>query len=434
VTMDPDSDQSGHTPVPVEAADGNSAATHESSTEPSKQNERDVGTDQPGTSGSEGAPDQLTVCVPAAFDLGWTMAGLASLTVSDVDIGDIQRLLPTEYELGRVRRAGVEATRLGCLTATLTAQCLSSQERMPANEIVALQGDLKEEAPTWSKIKDDLITVHMKFLEAFACAGRPLLLAYQLGRSVRDTVLSPATARTSELNAKGMPKTIRALQDEFNKSRITTLQEWLATLAPHFPANGAGAVKTSLGRWSEWVSASFDDSAPGALRQGQTKDSLANKGAPMLLRQGDTWLSILVGTQNLNGVLTPEAYLAAGESALSRSARIIRRVVFHYWLALVILVLAAAGLTALSAEYLGGAGRVWTDIAVVGGALGITAKGIASRIGTLAEAGEKPIYQAAELDAIAWAITTLPDTRLNSEGVHILRKSGIRPSAPLGRA
>jgi len=99
------------------------------------------------------------------------------------------------------------------------------------------------------------------------------------------------------------------------------------------------------------------------------------------LQQGDVWLNLLVGTQILDGLLTPEAHVAAGEAALARSARIIRRVVRHYWVAIALLVLAAAGLTAWAGVYLTGAGKVWTQIATIGSVLGITAKGIGNRMG-----------------------------------------------------
>jgi hypothetical protein len=153
-----------------------------------------------------------------------------------------------------------------------------------------------------------------------------------------------------------------------------------------------------------------------------------------LLRQGDVWLSLLTGQQATAGLLTPEGYVAAGEAALGRSARIVVRVLQHYWAALAVLILASAAVISLAAWFLGGASMVWTQIAAIAGSLGITAKGIATATGKLVREGEQPIYAVAKQDAIAWAVTNLPRADLTSRGVWRLRRSGVRASAPLGKS
>jgi hypothetical protein len=99
--------------------------------------------------------------VRSRLDDGW----LGVSHFYDVKIGDLERLLPTEHELDRVPRTGVEAAPLGCLTATLTAQYPSSQEPMPAKEIAALRGTIDLDAPSWPTIKNDVMTVRLKFLK-----------------------------------------------------------------------------------------------------------------------------------------------------------------------------------------------------------------------------------------------------------------------------
>jgi hypothetical protein len=316
-----------------------------------------------------------------------------------------------------------------------------NDEATPSSDVGALKTDLERHEPEWDKVGQDLTTLHMDVMAYLACAGRTVLLAYQLGRSLYDTVSSPAQARAKELQGKeragnqDLPETLGALMAAFGRDQIAVLQGGLVTLAPHFPDESASVVKTSLGRWSEWVSAAFVPGTPGKVKGGSDeKAALVDQGAQALLRQGDVWLSILVGTESLAGLLTPEARVAAGEEALSRSARIIRRVALHYWVAIAVVVLAAAALTALSGLYMGGAGKVWTQIVTIGGAIGITAKGISTRVSRLADAGEKPIYRAEEVDALAWALTTLPKANLSVRGVHALRRGGIQGSAPLGRA
>ncbi len=300
-------------------------------------------------------------------------------------------------------------------------------------EPVAIDG------PNWKQVQAQLRGVHIRFLECLGCAGLPLLLAYQTGRSLRDTVTGPARVRADERKnatpgtAVQMAHTTQALMGALGRTRIGILQEWFATLAAHFPENTAAVVKASLGRWSDWMSTAFDETTPGKLKANQNKDKLADETAQTLLRQGDVWLNLLVGAKTLDDMLTPESSVAAGEEALSRSARIIRRIALHYWAALLIVILAGAGLTAVAATYLGGAGRVWTQIVTIAGTLGITAKGISSRVSRLADAGEKPIYRAAAVDALAWSVTALPDVKLDTRGVRRLRRSGIQKSAPLGR-
>jgi hypothetical protein len=106
---------------------------------------------------------------------------------------------------------------------------------------------------------------------------------------------------------------------------------------------------------------------------------------------------------------------------------------FHYWFALLILALALAGVLFVSARYMGGASKVWTQIAAVAGALGVTAKGIGGGVSRLSEQAAKPIYRLEEIDAMAWAVTTLPTVEdLDHEGVRTLRRNGIQGAGPLG--
>ncbi len=87
----------------------------------------------------------------------------------------------------------------------------------------------------------------------------------------------------------------------------------------------------------------------------------------------------------------------------------------------------------LAVTYLGGAAKVWTSITAIVGSLGITAQAVASTTARLAAEAERPVFAAAEEDAMAWAITTLPPLRLPPQQVHQLRKAGIAPTNSLGR-
>jgi hypothetical protein len=126
--------------------------------------------------------------------------------------------------------------------------------------------------------------------------------------------------------------------------------------------------------------------------------------------------------------------VAAGEAALRRSAAIIRRILQHHWLMLLISAAILGGTLYLALTYLGGAAKVWTAIAAIGGSVGISAKTISSTASRLAAEAERPVFAMAEEDAMAWAITTMPpQLPLTFRGVRRLRRAGIAPSSSLGR-
>jgi hypothetical protein len=264
----------------------------------------------------------------------------------------------------------------------------------------------------------------LNFSKPLACAGRQVELAYQLGRSLRDTVNPPLK------NSEDFAGAVKA---QLQRQRTSKLQQWLTTLSPDLPADTGQLVGISLGRWSTFVSTIFGD-APGALKNGSSSNEVAERTKTALLDQGDVWLNLLTGSESTDGLLTPEGYVAAGEAAPSRTVRIVRRVLLHYWVALVVLAFALAAILYISARYLGGAAKVWTQIAAIAGSLGVTAKGIGSNVSRLSEGAERPIYQAEELDAKVWALTSLPTVSLNLQGVHGLRQAGIQRSQPLGRS
>jgi len=65
---------------------------------------------------------------------------------------------------------------------------------------------------------------------------------------------------------------------------------------------------------------------------GNGADAVANKTQKALLaRSGDVWLGLVIGAESTAGLLTPEANVAAGQADLSRTVRIIGRVVRRNW-------------------------------------------------------------------------------------------------------
>jgi hypothetical protein len=376
----------------------------------------------------------LALAVPLALDVGRTMATLYGYLPPGSS--PPLRQLPTLHELAETERIDAELVRLESLLNQLSA-LMATKESPHSPDISNLKGawPLEEMAGAGARnlpvikstLEAELLTFNLELLESLACASRELELAYQLGRSLRDTANPPIEGERT--TAKKMD----ALKAQLARQRVSKLQQWLATLTPHLPANAAAVVGSSLGKWSNFRITTLDPDAPGQLvPKKNSEDDVAVQMFDALLDQGDIWLNLLTGTESTVGLLTPESYVAAGEAALSRTARIIKRMVFHYWFALMILAFALAGVLTISAVYLGGASKVWTLIAAISGALGVTAKGIGGGVSRLSEQAARPIYRLEEIDAMAWAVTTLPEVDLNHQGVRILRRNGIEGTGPLG--
>jgi hypothetical protein len=359
--------------------------------------------------------------------------------------------LPTEHELDDDQRRDIELQRLTCLLAELTdptkggisalADASSAATRAQAAWTSAPADGVLSDADAVQRreaLKNALVGLNLQLLSGLACAGDEVELAYQVGRSLRDTTSFPPPSADAANQDNESADTFVAM---LGRERITTLQQWLETLAPHFQPETARIVSVSLGRWSEFVGASIDPTRPGDLKASEKPPVLtASEKSPFLrrlrthlLRQGDVWLQLLTGTQTTKGMLDPEGYVAAGELALRRTTRIILRIVRHYCVVLLVLALALAAVLTLSAVYLGGAAKVWTSIAAIATSLGVTAKGIGSSMSRMARTGEAPIFGLAEEDVLAWSITALPPVRLDRTGIRAIRRAGVAPSRRLGR-
>ncbi len=346
-----------------------------------------------------------------ALYAGWTMAVL----YGDVpDTPALQGQLPTVHELSPTERKQLELGRLSHLLKTLA--------EMPECKDSGVPTDVSRLDPQTPDFKDKLVALNLALLEAMAAAEPETELAYELGRSLRDTANPPADSAARA----------DALDTQLRRGRVARIQEWLATLSAQFPLHAAAIVSKSVGRWSELASVTLSTSTRTYLKTGG-REEFAEKMCAYLLRQGDVWVLLLVGARPTAGLLSPEGYVAAGEAALRRSTRIVRKVLRHYWVVLAVLAIALAVVLYLAAAYLGGAAKVWTSIAAIASSLGISARAIASATGRLAAEAERPVLGLEEEDAMAWAITTMPPVDLTPRGVHRLRRAGVARTADLGR-
>jgi hypothetical protein len=373
--------------------------------------------------------DDLDALVVVAFDVGWTMAVLYG-GGSPVAAGGTPLHLPTEQELAPAEQATVEVGRLGVLLTKLSEH--------PSLTLTTSVDDLQailRAAPSGSNptqgLHPKLVDRNFEILRSLGACEPELSLAYQLGRCLHDSVHPPLLVDD--------PATfIEALRGQLERGRVAKLQEWFATLAPRL-GDRATVVSASLGRWSEFFTVAFVDGQPSSSAKladdsWQAKVALAGEFRTYLINQGDIWRNVLVGNEPPTGFLTPEAYMAAGEAALSRTVRMIRKVLLHHWIAMAVVAAAFIAVMVLAGYYLAGAAKVWTQIAAIASTLGVSVKGISGALTRLSEAAEKPLYRREEVDAMAWAITTLPPAAVSRPGRRALQKSGIQPPAPLGKA
>jgi len=391
-------------------------------------------TDTHGSVINSPAPD-LKVIVPLCFQLGWTMAIL--YTDGPAFSGGSDQLCST-HELDRANRTNLEMTRLVALVKRLknaypdifkpdlaTAKTAWWQAGSPGPTPAAQDCEARRQA-----LHGELPKLNLTLLTELAKCGTEAELGYQVGRSLRDTVLPPALdSYTSSPEAERLARRLR-------RDRVEILQEWLTTLAAQFPQHAATIVSTSLGRWSDLAQVALRDDGPGRLKHAKVtdaKDQAAQAMAPRLLQQGDIWFGLLVGTETTDALRTPEAIAAAGDATVRRSLRIIWNVTRHYWWAIAFILVLAGAIITFAIFLLGDAGKVFTSIATVAAALGISWKGIASAIPRVAGEAGRPIFETEEVEAMAWSVTILPPLAVNRKGTRYLRSAGITPEVPLGR-
>ena len=405
-------------PLPRGAAQDESASAAETVTEVSVTETKAtvkqvmVAPDSPPVS-----PLPPVTAVQLALSAGWTMAVLYG-NLQPAPAGHMR--LPSVDKLRPEDRETVELVRLDHVLASL-------------RRLLAFTGPLAlPAAPGYAPA--DLETLNLDILRVLATTQPEVELAYRLGRSLRDTV-NPSPEGGDDAKAPQDRKVLdqlrsTALATALDRGRVARLQEWLATLAVHLPRHTAAIVAASLGRWSDFAAVTISKKA--RLRTHPANPTVHEIGE-QLRSQGDLWLMLLTGERTTNGLLSPEGYVTAGDAALRRSARLIRKILRHHGAVWIILAVAVAGLLYLSLRYLAGSAKVWTSIATVGGSLGAAARSITNTIGRLTAEAERPIFAMAEEDAMAWAITTLPAVKLTPRGVRMLRKAGIAPSGELGR-
>ena len=382
-----------------------------------------AGDSQPPAQTDENAPQPDSGAISLAVEIGWSMAVLYRMAQSSsASTPGVTDRLASEHELSPADRKVLEQIRVNAALARLGELLPASPS--PQQGVPQVQLTSGAEAATAQSDTDILIQDNLQILEWLAGAGRDYGIAYQLGRSLRDT--------TDPLPTPG-GTAVDALLAQLSRTRVSVIQDWLSTLLPYLPTNSATIVSVSIGRWSDVITAIFDKSAPGRLRRGQSAADVAGTLTTSLLPQGDAWINLLVGAESSQGLLTPEGYVAAGEAAFSRSARVVKKLAGHYWWVLLILAVVLGAFLYFAASGLRGAGRAWTQIFAV---LSVITAAVRAAVGAVARfsgQAEKPLFGLEEIDAMAWAVTTIPrGLRLDHPGIRALRRAGIPRSGPMG--
>ena len=358
-------------------------------------------TDKPGPpAGGAAQPDPVP---RAAFSAGWLMAQLHGQTLKDRV--DAKVPLPAFEELGR---------------ADLVELALERLERLLGKELAGQHTPVPHQRPltveplrkSWDAahpertdaLRQAIEEFHRHLLTRLTVTDHRYGSAYSLGRSLSDTCWPPDEEQ---------------LRHRFHKSRLSELQTWLADLGGSLPELSAPAVSQGLDHWEAWLH----------FHTGLGKE--APKVIKALNSQGEHWRSLLAGDKDPTSLLTPEAYVQAGEAALHRAGRMARRIVVHFWWLFLLILVATAGVVFLSLRYAEGAAKVWATGLSLLASFGVTGTTLRTAGRRLATQAGHTLFELEEADAVGWAATWLPPT---SDGPLLrrrLRKAGVAPPAHL---
>jgi hypothetical protein len=346
----------------------------------------------------------------AAFSLGWLMAQMfGPLSQRPGSDTDTQAHLPTVFELDTEKYAGLTFLEL---------------EKLLASFGNPSDADLKKawSTPGHVGFSDEVMILHLEILHQLADDPQQLS-AYQLGLTLFDTCVPPT----------GTADATFVLQ-QFSRSRLATMQAWLAEASSVLLPQAGATVSRSLQNWQDWADINASQLNSGATA---TNDAVAEA----LGAQASAWHALLSGETNLNGELSADAWVQAGQSILRTIRLLTLTIVRRFWVALLVVAAATGGLLYLATANTSGTATVWTSLVTVAAAFGVTGAGLRATALKTAGGIEDDIKNAAELDARAWSVTWLPNLkqgpvqryRLASRGVGAPQvKKGI-PASPAGQ-
>jgi hypothetical protein len=327
--------------------------------------------------------DDQTLPPGSMFSLGWLMARL----FGPLEQPDLQTWthLPAVSELGADHYVDLALVEL--------AELLSLLSSGPSDAGVQAAWKADGHAGFTAAVGE----LHLEILQALA-VDHPHLGAYELGRALSDTCWLPG-------QMAGQPDGGKFVLAGFGRQPMAALQTWLAQASAVLPPQSAATVSRSLQNWQDWADVNAD------VIQGSWTGQASPVSVPVLQAlhtQGAVWYALLSGGTDMDGQLNVDAWVRAGQSIAKTTGQLVRTILRRFWPAVVILVVATAGLLFLAIDKSAGTAKVWTSLLTVAAAFGVTGASVRAASKKAADGLEQDVEHAAALDARGWSVTWLP--------------------------
>jgi len=216
--------------------------------------------------------------------------------------------------------------------------------------------------------------------------------AYGLGRALAETVLLADAA---------VPGSFETM---FKSYRVEAMKGWLNRLDSSLPKYAAAAVGLNLDAWGNWVSLRVKP-APALVEKQREQIGRC------LRLQSNVWYGLLSGEMPSTSLLTPEAYLSAGEGLARKIGRLawqfLRTGIGVVMSALII----ALALLLVLVWSTGHQDAMAGTVVLLLGSVGLTVGGVATSARQVLQQAEGPIWHAEVAGSVAVAALRLPDAK-----------------------
>lgn len=326
----------------------------------------------------------------AAFVLGWRLAELYD-----------RDSLPPPPAAGTTRSAPAHLPGASEATDYDRAVVLIDQVR---TAVRSLSGVFGGQAPNLDDVRATLdredheredvqlavLEVHNDIRTRLTAVEPRLGTAYGLGRLLADTVWLPRSGR-KEL-----------YRERFEHFRLANAHAWLDDLDRAFPSGAAGAVRAGLRAWEARVAALLETDETGGVFDERVLRALR--------QQGEIWRRLLANEKDPSSLLSSNDYVAAANGLLRRGRAIGWHFLRAWWLVILLVLLVAAGAIWAAVSYAPtGTDRVVAVLVSIGGALGVSWKGVSASLGQTLRRAEAALWAAEVEEAVGRAATVLPD-------------------------
>jgi hypothetical protein len=336
-----------------------------------------------GTTSSADGPDPL---VWLAFGMGWQMADLyRKAELEDPGLPPSETLPNVGGFTQRLWTAlGIDQLQAGLHRLTPRLKKAGAAAPSLADLRVAFDGD-----DGLGAFKAQLWSFHIDLLTVLTAADFKLGKAYALGTALSDTV---------------NPKNYAELDTRWKDSELAKVVAWLADLESAFPAHSARAVMLCIEHWELWLAPRTQEAFGDAAKT----DSLAYSVPRRLFGQGRAWRALLSGEKQGTDMLATDDYVNAASRALSHTRTVGVDLLwkFREIVALVLVLLVIGVVLAFASKE---TAKILAGVGAFVSALGISWKTLGTGFRTLAEHVKDPLWGAEVDEAIAVAITVLPN-------------------------